>query len=114
MDVASKDVESHKRHLRELFIRLRENKLVINLEKCVFGAAEIEFLGDRVSAASVEPLADHVTAIQDFPRPRNVKELQAFLGMVNFYRCFIAGSAKILKTLTNCLRGVVKGTAQLE
>ena len=113
MDVASKNVEDHKRHLRELFLRLREHNLVINLEKCVFGAPSIDFLGHRVSAAGVEPLDDHVIAIQQFPKPRIVKELQGFLGMVNFYRRFIQGAAKILKPLTDSLRGNVKGTAQL-
>ncbi len=46
----------------------------------------------------------------DFPRPSTVKELQGFLGIVNFYRRFLPWVAKVLKPLTNCLRGGPKGT----
>jgi hypothetical protein len=36
MDVASRNAEEHAIHLRQLFTRLREHRLVINVEKCVF------------------------------------------------------------------------------
>ncbi len=85
MDVASKKAEEHAIHLWQLFTRLREHGLVINAEKCVFGASSIEFLGHRLSAAGVEPLPAHVAAVVVFPRPSTVKELQGFLGMGNFY-----------------------------
>ncbi len=45
MDVASKYAEEHAIHLWQLFTCLREHGLVINAEKCVFGASSIEFLG---------------------------------------------------------------------
>ena len=41
-----------------------------------------------------------VEAIRDWPEPQNKKELQQFLGFVNFYRQFIEGFAKIAKPLT--------------
>jgi hypothetical protein len=34
-----------------------------------------------------------------------VKELQMFLGLINFYRRFVSGAASILKPLTDALRG---------
>jgi hypothetical protein len=51
--VGSRDIQSHVQHLRLLFQRLRDNGLVINGEKCEFGARELDFLGHRVSAAGV-------------------------------------------------------------
>ncbi len=47
LEVASKNKQEHARHLRELFLRLREHGLVINLEKCVFGVESIDFLGHQ-------------------------------------------------------------------
>jgi hypothetical protein len=94
----------HTIHLRQLFTRLREHGLVINVEKCVFGASSIQFLGHHLSAEGVEPLPENVSAVTDFPRPSTVKELQMFLGMVNFYRRFLPGAARALKPLTDCLR----------
>jgi hypothetical protein len=56
MDVASCNAEEHTIRLRQLFTRLREHGLVINVEKCVFGSSSIQFLGHHLSAEGVEPL----------------------------------------------------------
>jgi cleavage and polyadenylation specificity factor subunit 1 len=55
-----------------------------------------------------------VAAIQDFPRPSIIKELQAFLGMVNFYRRCLPSIARTLRPLTDALRGSKKGADKLE
>ncbi len=83
--VASVDHAAHQAHLRQLLAALQRHCLVINAEKCVWGVESIDFLGHCVSSSGVEPLPSHVAAVQEFPRPETVKELQAFLGMVNFY-----------------------------
>jgi cleavage and polyadenylation specificity factor subunit 1 len=72
-------------HVRQVLQALQDNGLVIHVEKCVWGIQELEYLGHKISAAGVLPLPSHVAAIQDFPRPIIIKELQAFLVMVNFY-----------------------------
>jgi len=64
-----------------------------------------------VDASGIGPLPARVSAIQNFPRPSTVQQLQSYLGMVNFYRRFIKGAAGILKPLTDSLSGVKKGTA---
>ncbi len=87
-----RNAEEHAVHVRQLFTRLREHGLVINLEKCVFGAPSIQFLGRRLSAEGVEPLPENVSAVMEFPRPSMEKELQMFLGIMNFYRCFLPGA----------------------
>jgi hypothetical protein len=72
MDVASRNAEEHAIHLHQLFTRLREHGLVINVEKCVFGASSIQFLGHHLSAEGVEPLPENVSAVTEFPRPSTV------------------------------------------
>ena len=42
-----------------------------------------------------------VESVRNWPVPRNVKDIQAFLGFANFYRCFIEGFSKICKPLTD-------------
>ena len=61
----------------------------------------------------VAPLPDEVSAVADFPQPTTIKELQAFLGAVNFYRLFIPAAAKILLPLTAVLKGCRKGVELL-
>jgi hypothetical protein len=46
-----------------------------------------------------------VNAVKTFPQPKTVRQLQSFLGMVNFYRKFIPGAARILRLLANALKG---------
>jgi hypothetical protein len=113
-DVASRNAEEHAIHLCQLFTRLREHRLVINVEKCVFGASSIPFLGHHLLAERVKPLPENVAAVTDFPRPSTVKELQMFLGMVNFYHGFLPGATRALKPLTDCLHGGPKGPTAVE
>jgi len=88
--------------------RLEEHGLVLNGEKCVLGVSEVEYLGHVVSATGVRPLPDRVEAIGQFPRPANSKSLQRFLGMLNFYRSLVRGSARTLKPLTDAYLAAAK------
>jgi hypothetical protein len=54
--VYSKTREQHWEHLRTLFAILTANRLAVNLEKCVFVTAELDFLGHRISVACFSPL----------------------------------------------------------
>ncbi len=103
--IASLDLDTHMQHLRQVFARLQEFGLVINREKCVFAVDTFEFLGHQVSAQGAKPLSSYVEAVEKRPPPTTVKELQVFLGLINFYRRFIPGAASILKPLTDALRG---------
>jgi hypothetical protein len=50
----------------------------------------------------------------NFPRPNTVKELQGFLGLLNFYRRFLETVARSLQPLTDALKGDKKGADLLE
>ena len=66
---------------------------------------EIKFLGHVLSARGCSPLVKHTAAISEFPVPADKPALQRFLGMVNFYRKFLRGAARVLAPLTNALKG---------
>jgi hypothetical protein len=108
--IASHTLEEHHEHLRQIFTILQENGLQINPAKCVFTAAAtaVEFLGHWVDQHCIRPLQQHIQAISDFPPPQDVKQLQQFLGMVNFYRRYLPGIARTLQPLTDTLRGAPK------
>ena len=61
--IASPDAESHLRHVRQVFDRLRLHGLSINPEKCVFAAQELDYLGMRVSSKGCVPLEKHSEAV---------------------------------------------------
>lgn len=103
--VCSRDEAEHKKHLEVVFQRLHENGIVINTAKCVFGAPEVTFLGHLVNKEGIKPTSDKVTAIRTFPKPETVKQLRGFLGMVNFYRRFLPGTAAKQQPLNDLLKG---------
>jgi transposase InsO family protein len=103
--IASRTLEEHHRHLEQFFALLSENGLQINPAKCVFAATAVDFLGHRVTADGIMPLRRHVDALLQLPVPSEVKQLQRFLGLVNFYRRFLPGIAGTLRPLTDALRG---------
>ncbi len=103
--IASRTLEEHMEHLSQFFQVLQDNGLTINPAKCTFAATSVKFLGHMVSEAGIKPLPKHVAAIQEFPVPTTIKQLQQFLGMINFYRRFLPKIAATLRPLTGLLRG---------
>ena len=75
--------------------KLQQQGLVLNEEKCVLGASQVEYLGHLITATGISPLPERVTAITRYPRPTTVRGLQTFLGMANFYRRFLRGAAQL-------------------
>ena len=104
--VASAYPEEHQRHLRLIFEQLTHHGLIINPQKCVFGASCIHFLGHLVDSDGIHPLPSKVQAIVDFPQPQSRRQLRTFLSLINFYHCFIPGCARILDPLNSLLTSI--------
>ena len=73
----------------EVLRRLRDNDLFVKPEKCRFRVTEVDFLGMIVSCDGIKMDPEKVNAILKWPKLTNVKQVCAFLGLGNFYRCFI-------------------------
>ena len=106
--IFSEDESEHEEHVKEVLRRLRENDLFCKPEKCKFRQREVEYLGLRVSQGCVAMDPAKVQAVLDWPAPRKVKEVQAFIGFANFYRRFIQDFSRVIRPLT---RLVKKGVA---
>ncbi len=98
--VYSQDEETHKKHVNKILEKLKKHKLSLKVEKCWFDQRTVKFLGLMISHDSIKMDKAKVRAILDWPRPKNKRELQQFLGFVNFYRRFVQGFVKIAKALT--------------
>ncbi|BHF71785.1 hypothetical protein SprV_0401484500 [Sparganum proliferum] len=98
--------------LRNAAQNISEFGVVINPSKCVLGVPSLDFLGHHVDAQGLRPLSSKVEAIRDFPPPTSKRQLQRFLGMVNFYRRFLPNCADLMLPLTNLLSGP-KGPLEL-
>ena len=87
--VHTRDAEEHATHLKKALDAYKTANMQLRLDKCRFAYEKGEFVGHEISGEGYSPLKSHVTTIRDYPRPGSKKELQRFLGLVNFYRHFI-------------------------
>jgi hypothetical protein len=62
---------------------MHEHKLYLRPEKCEFEKTRIEYLGIIISHNKVE--MDQIAGVADWSTPSNKKEVQSFVGFVNFY-----------------------------
>ena len=106
--IASDNPAQHLDDLRRVFTTLEKHGMVVNRAKCVLGQPNLEFLGYTVNKSGITPLADRVESIRAVPAPTSVKELQSFLGMINYYRRFIPRAAHHLYPLFDVLKGKPK------
>ncbi|XP_016132498.1 uncharacterized mitochondrial protein AtMg00860-like [Sinocyclocheilus grahami] len=87
----------HVQHVRRVLQRLLENGLFVKVEKCVFHAQSVTFLGYIVSSEGVRMDPDKIKA---WPTPDSRKALQRFLGFDNFYCRFIRNFSQLAAPLT--------------
>jgi ribonuclease HI len=97
------DIEHHS-HLKRVFLKCRRFGLSLNPKKSLFSMQEGKLLGHIVSAEEVRIDPDRVEAIQALSLPRSKKEVQAFLGRINFLRRFVPNFAELVKHITTMLR----------
>jgi len=97
--VATDTEERHDELVEKVLKRLEENDIFVKPEKCKWKVREVEFLGVVIGPKEVEMKREKVEGVLNWPAPRNIKEVQKFLGLANYYRKFIKDFAKIAALL---------------
>jgi len=97
--VHSVDLEEHISRVRLVLQRLREHKLGVKLEKCIFCAPQAEYLGLIVGEGQISMDPVKLTAINDWRSPISVSAVRSFMGFCNFYRKFIPDFSNIVQPL---------------
>ena len=78
------DRTTHHQRLNEVFQRLHHHNLMVNVEKCIFAAKEVPFVGHRISGSGISPLSSNVEAVQQLPEPTSAAKFSSFVGMTNY------------------------------
>jgi hypothetical protein len=102
--IHSKQFNDHVKHVTHVLSILKSYNLKINPEKCSWFADTIKLLGHIISESGVAMDPDKIEAIKVRLPPKNIKQIQQFLGICNYYRRFIKDYAKIAEPLTRLLR----------
>ena len=95
----SDTVEQHMERLEQLFQRLDQTNLKLKPSKCKLFQREVLFLGHRLSADGLTTDPEKTRTIQEWPTPKNLKEVRSFLGLCSYYRRFVQGFSEIASPL---------------
>ena len=100
----SKSDEHHINHLEQVFQKCKKFGVSLNLKKSHFALEEGKILGHIISKEGIRIDPRRVEAIQKIDIPKTKKEIQSFIGRVNFLCRFISNFAEIMKHITNMLK----------
>lgn len=76
-------------HLWRVLTRFRNAGLKLKCNKCLLSSTQVEFLGYRIDAAGIHRTPAKIQAIKEASLPTCKANLQAFLGLLNFYNMFL-------------------------
>ena len=82
-----------------VFQSLADANLKLNTEKCIFFQVQVSFLGHLVSENGIAVDPKKTKPVQNWPVPKNVKEVRSFIGLCSYMRPFIAGFSSVCKPL---------------
>jgi len=86
------------------FQKIAHSGLTLKLKKkSNFNEQQIKFLGHFISPKGVIMDPDKVKSLQNFPEPRNKKDLQSFFSFYNFYRKFSQNHSSLLHPLSHLI-----------
>ncbi|KAI7789793.1 hypothetical protein IRJ41_013744 [Triplophysa rosa] len=94
-------VTQHFCDIQSVLRRLETTGLTINLKKSKFCLQEITFLGHVVSVQGISADPSKTQAIHAYPVPTNLKEVQRFLGLAEWYHQFVPNFSRTAEPLNS-------------
>ena len=97
-------IDSHNKILNKVLHALKNAGIKLNIKKSKFFTDRIDYLGHIFDKNGVHPSPDKIDAIVRAPCPTNLKQLQAFMGMCNFYSRFVRNFSHVMSPLYYLLK----------
>ena len=94
------NLEDHLKLVEEVLRTLIENGIKVKPGKCHWVMEKVQYLGHIIGREGIEKSPEYVDRIVNFPKPKTVKEMRSFLGLVNFQRKFVPRCSDIMKPLS--------------
>lgn len=97
--VIGKSFEDHLGNLVEALERFRQHGLKLKPKKCIFFQNEVEFLGRIVTGNRLKMAQKDCSVVEAWPTPACKRDVQRFLGLVNYHRTFVQNFSRLAEPL---------------
>lgn len=115
--IIAKDEKEAVERLKTVLDVAASYNLNIKWQKCELLKKRIEYLGQEIHNGTIRSSEGKVKCVNNYPEPKNIKQIQKFLGFANYFRKFIGDFAWIAKPLNDLMKKNVEfkfGDAQKE
>jgi len=102
--IATENEEKHFEILELVLSRLSEFNVRINFDKCAFLKEQISYCEHVIGKYGIKKEQEKMEAVEKLPRPTNVSEVRAFVGLINYYGRFIKNLSDLLRPLNALLQ----------
>ena len=102
--ITSADKITHLDKIEKVLKRLSDANLKLKISKCNFFTDSIKFLGYNLTSQGLKLDEDRTEDIRKLPYPKGKRNLQALLGMLNYFRVLVPGYAIIAAPLYELLK----------
>uniref|UniRef100_A0A1I7WEI7 Reverse transcriptase domain-containing protein n=1 Tax=Heterorhabditis bacteriophora TaxID=37862 RepID=A0A1I7WEI7_HETBA len=99
--ITSDTADEHLQDVDEVLGKIEGIGMKLKASKCLFAQPEVKFLGFVLSEKGIRPNPDKTFAIDNYPTPKDLNEVRAFIGMTSFFRRFIPKYAQVAAPLTD-------------
>jgi len=83
--IYSDNLEMHRSHVHKILRKLSERVLYVKKSKSKFKAKKIKFLNYIIQSEQIEKNSKKTDAVRNWPLLKQVKKVQAFLELMNYY-----------------------------
>ena len=98
------DKWDHDKAFTQLLETAKKNNIKLNFYKIQYKQLEVEFFSKTYMTQGCKPSDTKVKAITEMPKPTNLKDLQTFLGMVQYLSKFSSRIAEIAEPLRDLMK----------
>ena len=98
----------HFNHIKIVFERLKQYNIKLRLDKCKFFQKELKYLGHIINKDGIKPDTKYIDKVIKLKEPTTKKEVERFLGMVQWLGKFIPNLSKYTEPISKLKRKDVK------
>ena len=99
-----KDIQEHDARLKKVLDRVEEVNLKLNQKKCQIRKEEIAYVGHLLTKDGLKPDPEKIRAVQAMTKPSNTKELETFLGFIQYLAKFLPNMTEVSAPLRKLLK----------